>query len=129
MYTQCYTIGVILKNENVLSEMVEILDELHKYVPTKQTTQEFEVVHGKDDVEHLSLKVDHFHHLLLRGDQLTVARVRGCQRIRNNSESGSACLEGFVPVVEDWHTKMCYLKVSHLKLYAHNMTFHYIIVR
>ena len=106
-------LGVILKNENVLNEMVEILDELHKYVPTKQTTQEFEVVHGKDKVEHLSLKVDHFHHILLGGDQLTIARVHGCQRIRNNSENGRACLEGFFPVVEDWHTKMCYMKVSH----------------
>ena len=60
-------LGVILKNENVLNEMVEILDELHKYVPTKQTTQEFEVVHSEDNVEHLSLKVDHFHHILLGG--------------------------------------------------------------
>ena len=56
---------MILKNENVLNEMVEILDELHKYVPTKQTTQEFEVVHGEDQVEHISLKVDRFHHILL----------------------------------------------------------------
>ena len=107
---------MILKNENVLSEMVEILDELHKYVPTKQTTQttlDVEVVHGQDEVEHLSLTVDHFHHILLGGDQLTIARARGCQRIRNNSESRRACLEGFFPVVEDWHTKMCYMKVSH----------------
>ena len=64
-------LGVILKNENVLNEMVEILDELHKYVPTKQTTQEFEVVHSEDNVEHLSLKADHFHHILLGGDQLS----------------------------------------------------------
>lgn len=59
-------LGVILKNENVLNEMVEILDELHKYVPTKQTTQEFEVVHSEDNVEHI-LKVDRFHHILLGG--------------------------------------------------------------
>ena len=109
----CVCVGVILKNENVLNEMVEILDELHKYVPTKQTTQEFEVVHEEDKVEHLSLKVDHFHRILLRGDQLTIARVCGCQRIRNNSENGRACLEGFFPVIVDWHTKMCYMKVSH----------------
>ena len=105
---------MILKNENVLNEMVEVLDELHKYVPTKQTTEEFEVVHGEDEVEHLTLNVDHFHQILLGGDQLTIAQVRGSQRIRNNSENGIACLEGFFPVVEDWHTKMCYMKVSHL---------------
>ena len=104
-------LGVILKNENVLNEMVQILDRLHNYVPMTQTEQEFDVVHD-DDVEHLSITVDHFHHILLGGDQLTVARVRGCQRIRNNSESGRACLEGLLPVAEDWHSKMCYLKVS-----------------
>lgn len=91
--------------------MVDILEELHKYVPTKQTTKEFDVVHSDEDVEHISIEVDHFHHILLGGDQLTVARVRGAQRIRNNSESGTACLEGFIPVAEDWHTKLCYLKV------------------
>lgn len=105
-------LGVILKNENLLNEMVEILDELHKYVPMKQTTQEFDLVHQYDEVEHVSVKVYHFHHILLGSDQLTVARVRGCQRIRNNSDNGRACLEGLFPVVEDWHTKMCYLKVS-----------------
>ena len=70
------------------------------------------MVHSDKNIEHLSLKVDHFHHILLGGDQLTVARVRGAQRIRNNSENGRACLEGFHAVAEDWHTKLCYLKVS-----------------
>ena len=105
-------LGVILKNENVLNEMVQILDELHKYVPMKQTVKEFDVVHDDDNVEHITVTVDHFYHTFLGGDQLTVARVRGCQRVRNNSESGKACLEGLLPVTEDWHPKMCYLKVS-----------------
>ena len=90
-----------------------LIDELHKYVPTKQTIEEFEVVYSEDKIEHLSLKIDHFQHILLVGDQLTVARIRGYQRMRNNSENGRACLEGFLPVVEDWHTKMCCMKVSH----------------
>ena len=47
-------LGVILKNENVLNEMVEKLDELHKYVPTKQTTQELEMVHSEDSVEYIA---------------------------------------------------------------------------
>ena len=70
------------------------------------------MVHSEDHIEHLSLRVDHFHHILIGGDQLTVARIQGAQRVRNNSESGRACLEDLYPVVEDWHTKMCYLKVS-----------------
>ena len=106
--------GVILKNETVINEMVEILDSIHKYVPTKRTTQEFDVPHGDEvtGIEHVSVQVDHFHHILLGGDQLTVARIRGAQSVRNNSENGRSCLGGFIPVVEDWHTKMCYLKVG-----------------
>ena len=51
----------------------------------------------------------HFHHILIGligGDQLTVARVRGSQDSRYNSNNGRRRLEGFIPVIEDWHTKM-----------------------
>ena len=110
-------LGVILKNETFISEMVEILDNIHKYVPTKQTTEEFIVpcVEEESDNEHLSLDIDHFHHniILIGGDQLTVARIRGAQSVRNNSENGRNCLDGFIPVAEDWHAKMCYLKVGY----------------
>ena len=46
------------------------------------------------------LNIDHFHHSLCGGDQLTVARIRGAQSIRTNSESGRNCLDGFIPVAE-----------------------------
>ena len=46
------------------------------------------------------------------GDQMTVARTRGTQRIRSNAERGKERLEGLVPVIEDWHAKMCFLGVS-----------------
>ena len=106
--------------------MVEILDSIHKYVPTKRMTQEFDVPNEDEEtgVEHVSLDIDHFHHILLGGDQLTVARVRGAQSIRNNSENGRNCLDGFIPVAEDWHAKMCYLKVSldiHCTVYYSNL--------
>ena len=52
------------------------------------------------------------HQILLGGDQLTVARIHGAQRIRANSESASGHLQGFVPVVEDWHAKQCLMGVS-----------------
>ena len=50
------------------------------------------MAHREDKVEHLSLKVDHFQHILVGGggggwDQLTVARIRGCLGMRNNSEN------------------------------------------
>ena len=43
------------------------------------------------------------HHVLLGGDQLTVAEMCGAQRIRRNSYSGRDRVEGLVPVAEDWH--------------------------
>ena len=48
---------------------------------------------------------------LFGGDQLTVARGIGAQRIRANSEEGASRLEGLIPVVEDWHAKVCFLGV------------------
>ena len=49
---------------------------------------------------------------------MTAARARGSQRIRNNSKRGTERLEGFHPVVEDWHTKVCFLGVS-MNVLAH----------
>lgn len=42
---------------------------------------------------------------------MTAARIRGSKRAESNGECGSDCLDGFCPVVEDWHTKMCLLEV------------------
>ena len=44
------------------------------------------------------------HQLLLGGDQLTSARIRGCHAIRVNSTSDSQKLVGFIPCAEDWRT-------------------------
>lgn len=54
---------------------------------------------------------------MLGGDQMTAARIRGSKRVVSNSQCGTDCLDGFVPVVEDWHTKMCLLEVfcAHMK--------------
>ena len=57
------------------------------------------------------------------GDQLTVARARGAQGQRENSNSGEKRLEGLVPVVEDWHTQMNLLIVS-LLLFVYLCTKH-----
>ena len=102
-----------MKNENKTDEMVDILDDLHKYVPSERSTQEFLIAPGKV----FSLQLDHFSHVLLGGDQLTVARIRGAQRIRRNSYNGRDRVEGLVPVVEDWHAKVCFLKVLFCKTY------------
>lgn len=49
--------------------------------------------------------------ILLGGDQLTVARARGSQLIRSNSGTNKDSLVGLLPVVEDWHTKLCLMQV------------------
>lgn len=43
---------------------------------------------------------------------MTAARARSSQRIRSNSDRATERLEGFQPVVEDWHAKVCFLGVS-----------------
>ena len=40
------------------------------------------------------------------------ARARGSRRSRFNSERGIERLEGFEPVIEDWHARVCFLVVS-----------------
>lgn len=42
---------------------------------------------------------------------MTAACARGSQQIRSNSTRGKERLEGLVPVVEDWHAKLCLLEV------------------
>ena len=59
----------------------------------------------------IDIDVWHFNHIMLGGDQLTSARVRGTHRARCNSDSARNRLEGIIPVIEDWHTKMTVMKV------------------
>ena len=42
---------------------------------------------------------------------MTASRIRGSKGVVSNSQSGTECLDGLVPVVEDWHAKMCLLEV------------------
>ena len=88
--------------------MVDIMESLQEYVPTHSTLIK-ETVPGV--VEEVDIMKDEFHQILFGGDQLTVARARGSQRIRKNSECGKERLEGLIPVCEDWHTKLCLLGV------------------
>ena len=77
-------------------------------MPFAQKTVGVEV-DGKDEPHELI--IDRFHSILLGGDQLTVSRIRSAQAARLNSESGSGQLRGFMPVVEDWHAKLCLMEV------------------
>ena len=105
-------LGVILKNENVIDDMVDILDTLHRYVPKHTRTETIDVPTKDGSSRKVDMQLHHFHHILLGGDHLTAARVRGSQRAQKNADSGEERLEGLVPVIEDWHAKMCYMSVS-----------------
>ena len=103
--------GIILKNENQLEGMVSIMETLEQFVPCIRKSETVPSV-DTESTEPDIIEIDHFHHILFGGDQLTCARARGAQRIRQNSLVGQSRLEGFVPVVEDWHAKACLLGVS-----------------
>ena len=100
-------LGVIKKCENKLDEMCVILKELHHYVPAETVTLNLTLPTGGSK----PLNSENFHRILLGGDQLTAACTRsGCEaRVDHGSSQRRLC--GVLPVIEDWHSKMCYLKV------------------
>ena len=75
-----------MKNENKLDEIVDILDELHKYVSSLRTMQRFEYS-SDGEAEVAEIDADHFCHIPFGVDQLTVARIRGCKN-RKNADNG-----------------------------------------
>ena len=107
--------GVLLKNEVKHSDMVSILEHTHKYIPTVTTEEVIEC--DDSDGEEIITKNDRFHHILYGGDQLTTEQMRGAKNVRSNACRGKERLEGVVPMVEDWHTKVL-LKVSTVHVHA-----------
>ena len=99
--------GVIQENENKIDQMCKAMDLLHEYVPTKHVTIERTLVSGE-----VKRKEDHTLCKILIGDQLTVARTCGSATTHVDHHTRKDRLEGFIPVVEDWHAKQCLLKVS-----------------
>jgi L1 cell adhesion molecule like protein len=104
-------LGVLLKNETKHDEMVSILESLQRYVPIYSQEETFV---DPEDNEEMLLTLDVFHYLLFGGDQLTVERANGSKRGRDNESRGKDRLEGLMPVIEDWHAKVCFLKVCML---------------
>lgn len=49
---------------------------------------------------------------MLYGDQLTVACVRGAAALRSLHKTRLDRLEGYVPAIGDWHTRLCLVTVS-----------------
>ena len=102
--------GIILKNENKSGEMVDIMTDLHQYVPMVSTTQERAISSGATVTEEILSAT--FHPIIIGGDQLTAARARSAIKSKMNGHTHSQTLSGLVPAAEDWHAKGNFLGVS-----------------
>ena len=93
--------------------MTEILDDLDKYVPINQAT-EIIAINGR------SFNVDKsaISQCLLFGEQLTVAHVCGASVLHSTHLTADQTLQGFLPVVADWHARLCLVTVSIINMYA-----------
>ena len=85
------------------------MEFLLKYVPSLAV---IDSVTDPDTNETVTLKRHKIHPLLFGGDQLTTERARSCRRSRSNADEAESKLQGLIPVVEDWHSKVALLKVS-----------------
>jgi len=88
--------------------MVDIMLHTHQYVPSKSITRQTIV---SPTGESVAVTEVNMYNLLFGGDQLTVARARGAKKTRQNSTSLDKRLDGLLPCIEDWHTKVVLLKV------------------
>ena len=115
-------LGIQLLSENNLNDMSKLLENFHKLVPTHDKEGHLTLPNG----EMLDFDDTSFFTVLLGGDQLTVARARGAQAMRASHDRPSDRLEGIIPVVEDWHSRMTLMRVISCTL---AMTFISIIYR
>ena len=93
-------------NENKLDEMSMILEYFMTLVPTKPNEGHLVLPNGCT----VDYDTTSFLNILLRGDQLTVARVRGTQALRQTEDTAVNHLQGLIPVIEDWHARMSLVK-------------------
>ena len=90
-------------NENKGDEMIQILQHLQQYIPVKEYDDEVNVPGQYETAKTTNVLM---HKLLFAGDQLTVARTRGAQIAMSNDAHAFKKLEGFIPVIQDWHAKV-----------------------
>ena len=92
--------------------MLSILEKNQEYSPrcTTNACLEDGAAEGGDDED--SDEKILLQGILLDGDQLSCSMARRAIADRINSKDNEQCLKGLVPVVEDWHSKLCLLTVS-----------------
>ena len=103
-------LGIFPKSETKYDDMLNILDHVHTYVPSK-CIQRRKIVPLTGEV--VDFNDREFTTTLIGGDQLTAARARCTQLIRSNNycHLNIDSLAGLLPVAEDWHAKLFLLQV------------------
>ena len=86
------------------------------YAPSIDVEWELVVTDQSGDATTIQLEDKECAVTLVGGDQLTVARIRGAQKVRGNLETSEQRFDGLLPVAEDWHAKMCFLEVRHQQI-------------
>ena len=66
-----------------------------------------EKIPGSDDTEDAAYIKTHLEEII----NLSVTHVRGAQSIRSTVELEKHRLDMFLPTIEDWHAKLCFLDV------------------
>lgn len=84
--------------------MIDIMLDLHKYVPCEKKTK-------VDTNSGCEVPCDVQHSILFGGDQLTRKRAETAKDARQNSPCPTTKLKGLIPVCEDWHAKKIFLEV------------------
>lgn len=78
--------------------MVDIMSHLHQYVPTVEYTDNTFIPSTGETVQ---VPCAAFQKILFGGDQVTAVRARGAQKVRVNSVSPQARLEGLILCAKD----------------------------
>lgn len=91
-----------------MKEMIQIMTHLHQYIPQLQQTEQQPVPETNETEEVCTTKM---YPIMFGGDQLTKARAVAAIKVKSNSETPPSRLEGFFPVVEDWHAKLTLFEV------------------
>ncbi len=87
--------------------MSHILEHFMKLVPTLHADGTLTLPNGGQ----IDFDDTRFSEILFGGDQLTAARIRGAQALRQSEDSAVDRLQGLISVTEDWHERMTLMKV------------------
>ena len=97
---------MIHANEAYTSEMITILQNVHKYVPQQQ-----QEVYVTTEQYSRSKEIKMVYPILLGGDQLSTARARSAKATKRTEKPYTNRLDGIIPVFDDWHTRVTLIGV------------------